>query len=97
MKCANNIIFIHLYLCMVVVRASAYVRVCGARACVRACVRARFLNVLMSCSSIGRLNLYSVVLNNVMRLEPTVDKWIKVVNMNNKSRARQGEFASNTR
>ena len=40
MKCANNIIFIHLYLCMVVVRASAYVRVCGARACVRACVRA---------------------------------------------------------
>ena len=40
MKCANNIIFIHLYLCMVVVRASAYVRVCGARACVRACGRA---------------------------------------------------------
>ena len=33
MKCANNIIFIHLYLCMVVVDASAYVRACGARAC----------------------------------------------------------------
>ena len=75
---------------------------CGARLCVCACVwcacvRARFLNVLMSCSSIGRLNLYSVVLNNVLRHEPTVDKWIKVVNMNNKSRAIQGESASNTR
>ena len=83
MKCANNIIFIHLYLCMVVVRA---------------CVRARaFLNVLMSCSSIGGLNRYSVVLNNVLRHEPTVDKWIKLVNMNNKSRDRQGEAASNIR
>ena len=71
-----------LYLCMVVVRA---------------CVRARFLNVLMSCSSIGRLNRYSVVLNNVLRHEPTVDKWIKLVNMNNMSRDRQGEAASNTR
>ena len=92
MKCANNIIFIHLYLCMVVVRPSAYVRVCGARAC----VRARSLNVLMSCSSIGRLNRYSVVLNNVLRHQPTVDKWIKVANMN-KSRARHGESASDTR
>ena len=64
---------------------------------VHACVCARFLNVLMSCSSIGRHNRYSVVLNNVLRHEPTVDKWIKVVNMNNKSRARQGEAASNTR
>ena len=82
---------------MVVVRASAYVRVCGARACARACARARFLNVLMSCSSIGRLNRYSVVLNNVLRHEPAVDKWIKLVNMKNKSRARQGEAASNTR
>ena len=82
MKCANNIIFIHLYLCMVVVRA---------------CVCARFLNVLMSCSSIGRLNRYSVVLNNVLRHEPTVDKWIKLVNMNNKSRDRQGEAANNIR
>ena len=82
MKCANNIIFIHLYLCMVVVHA---------------CVRARFLNVLMSCSSIGRLNRYSVVLNNMLRHEPTVDKWIKLVNMNNKSRDRQGEAASNKR
>ena len=86
---------------MVVVRASAYVRVCGARACVRACVRAscvraHSLNVLMSCSSIGRLNRYSVVLNNVLRHQPTVDKWIKVANMN-KSRARQGESASDTR
>ena len=96
MKCANNIIFIHLYLCMVVVRASAYVRVCGARACVRACVRARSVNVLMSCSSIGRLNRYSVVLNNVLRHQSTVDKWIKVANMN-KSRARQCESASDTR
>ena len=77
---------------MVVVRASAYVRVCGARAC----VRARSLNVLMSCSSIGRLNRYSVVLNNVLRHQPTVDKWIKVANMN-KSRARHGESASDTR
>ena len=81
---------------MVVVRASAYVRVCGARACVRACVRARSLNVLMSCSSIGRLNRYSVVLNNVLRHQPTVDKWNKVANMN-KSRARHGESASDTR
>ena len=48
MKCANNIIFIHLYLCMVAVHASAYVRVCG----VRACVRARSLNALISCSSV---------------------------------------------
>ena len=87
MKCANNIIFIHLYLCMVVMRAS-----CDARAC----VRARSLNVLMSCSSIGRLNRYSVVLNNVLRHQPTVDKWIKVANMN-KSRARQCESASDTR
>ena len=83
MKCANNNIFIHLYLCMVVVSASAYVRVCS-------------LNVLMSCSSIGRLNRYSVVLNNVLRHQPTVDKWIKVANMN-KSRARQCESASDTR
>ena len=66
-------------------------------ASVRACVRACFLNVLMSCSSIGRLNRYNVVLNNVLRNEPTVDKWIKVVNMNNKSRARQCESASDTR
>ena len=77
---------------------------CGARlcvcaylcACVRACVRARSLNVLMSCSSIGRLNRYSVVLNNVLRHQPTVDKWIKVANMN-KSRAKHGESASETR
>ena len=68
-----------------------FVHGCGA------CVRARFLNVLMSCSSIGRLNRYSVVLNNVLRHEPTVDKWIKLVNMNNKSRDRQVEAASNTR
>ena len=63
---------------------------------VRACMRARSLNVLMSCSSIGRLNRYSVVLNNVLRHQPTVDKWIKVANMN-KSRARQCESASDTR
>ena len=62
-----------------------------------ACVRARSLNVLMSCSSIGRLNRYSVVLNNVLRHQPTVDKWIKVANMNNKSRATQCESASDTR
>ena len=66
------------------------------RACVRACVRARSLNVLMSCSSIGRLNRYSVVLNNVLRHQPTVDKWIKGANMN-KSRARQCDSASDTR
>ena len=87
MKYANNITFIHLYLCMVVVHASAYVRVCGACACVR---------VLMSCSSTGGLNRDSVVLNNVLRYEPTLDKWIKVVSMN-KSCARQGESASDTR
>ena len=46
MKCANNIIFIQLYLCMVVVRASAYVRVCGARACVREYAFSKCTNVL---------------------------------------------------
>ena len=84
-----------------------FVHGCGARlcvctyvwcACVRACarVRARSLNVLMSCSSTGGLNRDSVVLNNVLRHEPALDKWIKVANMN-KSRARQGESASDTR
>ena len=96
MKYANNITFIHLYLFMVAVHASAHARVCGVRTCMRACVGARSLNVLMSCSSIGGLNRDSVVLNNVLRHEPTLDKWIKVANMN-KSRARQGESASETR
>ena len=59
-------------------------------------VRARSVNVLMSCSSIGGLNRDSVALNNVLRHEPTVDKWIEVANMN-KARARQGESASDTR
>ena len=71
------------------VRAHAYVREC----CVR--TRARSLNVLMSCSSTG-LNRYNVVLKNVLRCEPTLDKWIKVANMN-KSRARHGGSASETR
>ncbi|KAI0237965.1 hypothetical protein LSAT2_011423 [Lamellibrachia satsuma] len=35
----------------------------------------------------GGLNRDNVVLNNVLRYEPTLDKWIKVANMN-KSRAR---------
>ena len=84
---------------------------CGARFCVCACVwcecvrayvhararaRAPSLNVLMSCSSIGGLNRDSVVLNNVLRHEPTLDKWIKVANMN-KTRARQCESASDRR
>ena len=47
MKYANNITFIHLYLCMVAVHASAYVRVCGVcvHASVRARVRARALSI----------------------------------------------------
>ena len=63
-----------------------FVHGCGARlwlcvcvVCVRACARvlACSLNVLMSCSSTGGLNRDSVVLNNVLRHEPTLDKWIK--------------------
>ena len=41
-------------------------------------------------ASTGGLNRDNVVLNNVLRYEPTLDKWIKVANMN-KSRARHGK------
>ena len=41
-------------------------------------------------ASTGGLNRDNVVLNNVLRYEPTLDKWIKMANMN-KSRARHGK------
>ena len=63
------------------VRVCAYVRACGVRAC-GACARARSLNVVMSCSSTAGINRDSFVLNNLLRYEPTLDKWIKVANMN---------------
>ena len=58
---------------MVAVHASA----CVLCACMLAHALACSLNVLMSCSSTGGLDRDSVVLNNVLRHEPTLDKWLK--------------------